>query len=114
MITSVENHPVAQPGMLSNDAAYENGPAERSLGKRAITRAAKGIAAVQKLLTGAKTVTTESKNFRVYKKNGNYETALQDFYSVKPVLTNPKQNRPHIIIYRKQTCWTNTYGNRWR
>ena len=72
MITSVENHPVAQPGMLSNDAAYENGPAERSLGKRAITRAAKGMAAVQKLLTGAKTVTTESKNFRVYKKNGNY------------------------------------------
>ena len=64
---------------------------KRGLWKRAITGAAKGIAAVAKLLTGATKVATSSKPFRAYRKNGNYETTQQDFYSVEPRLTKAKQ-----------------------
>ena len=45
---------------------------------RAIVQTAKGTAAVQKLLKGAEKVKTTSKNFRNYRKDGGYETALAD------------------------------------
>ena len=35
----------------------------------------------------------------------NYETALQDFYSVT-MLTNPKQNRPHIFTGNRRAGQT--------
>ena len=80
------------PGMLYSDAGYETDVERRSLKRRAITRAAKGIAAVEKLLTGATKVATQSKNYRAYKKNGDIQSALQDFYSVEPALVNKRQN----------------------
>ena len=81
----------ATHGMLHSDVEYETVMEKRGLWKRAITGAAKGMAAVAKFLTGATKVATSSKTFRAYRKNGNYETTLQDFYSVEPRLTKAKQ-----------------------
>ena len=64
--------------------------------KRAVTLAAKGLAALETLLTGAKKVPTVSKSYRLYKKKGSLETALNDFNSVEPVLTNQHANRPKL------------------
>ena len=100
MITSVENQPAAQQGMLSNDAAYESEPAERNVRKRAITRAVKGMVAVGKLLTGATKVATQSNKYRLYRKNGDINSAIRDFYSVEPMLT---QNRPNLFTARRRT-----------
>ena len=82
----------AEPsGMLLSDTAYEVDMEKSVLKKRAITQAAKGLAAAEKLLKGATKVATQSKSYRLYKKNGHYETALQDFYSVEPrLLNNPR------------------------
>ena len=93
-------------GMLHSDVRYETDMEKRSLWKRAITRAAKGMAVVGKLLTGATKVATPSKTFRAYRKNGNYETALQDFYSVEPRLTKPKQfgGRPSFNFGSKRSA----------
>ena len=77
-------------GMLHSDVGSEADMEKRGLWKRAITPAAKGIAAVEKLLTGATKVAAPSKTSRTYMKNGNYKTALQDFYSVEPRLRKPK------------------------
>ena len=100
MITSAETHHVAQQGMLSNDAAYESEPVERNVRKRAITRAVKGMAAVEKLLTGATKVATLSKKYRLYKKNGDIDSAIRDFYSVGTMLT---QNMPNLFTARRRT-----------
>ena len=53
---------------------------------RAVGQTAKGAAAVQKLLSGAKRARTTSKNYLTFRKDGGFETALADFNSVKPVL----------------------------
>ena len=114
IIASVENHPAVQQGMLNNDAAYESGPAERSQGKRAIFRAAKGMAVVQKLLKGATKVCTNSKNCVLYKKTGDRQTALKDFYSVNPKFIEPKQS-PDVHLRRVwwgQETLTGTAGDR--
>ena len=63
---------------------------------RALAKTAKGMAAVEKLLTGAKKVKTDSMNYRSFKKNGNYKVALADFNSVKPRVKKPNPNR---IVY---------------
>ena len=52
-----------------------------------------GMTAAQRLLRGAEKIGTKDKQFRTYIKTGNYDTALADFNSVKPVLetVNPKR-----------------------
>ena len=68
------------------------------LKKRGITQAAKGLAAVEKLLTGVREFRSISKNFRTYTKTGNMQTALEDFYSVKPyVAANRNKNTYHLF-----------------
>ena len=49
---------------------------------------------MEKLLADAKKVSTPSKNYRLYKKNGNLDTAIKDFHSVEPVLAGPNKSRP--------------------
>ena len=73
------------PQKYGNKAWYEFDNYGGDRGKRTVTRAAKELAAIETLLTGAKKVWTPSKNFRLYKKNGNLDTALKDFHSVEPV-----------------------------
>ena len=82
----------AVPQKYGNKAWYEFDNYGGDRGKRTVTRAAKGLAAMETLLTGAKKVWTPFKNFRLYKKNGNLDTALKDFHSVEPVLTLPYKN----------------------
>ena len=60
---------------------------------RAVSQTARGVLAARKLLAGAQKVETRSKKFRKYRKDGNYETALADFNSVKPVLRKKDLNR---------------------
>ena len=103
----------APHAMLHSDVGYETDMEKRSLWKRAITRAAKGMAVVEKLLTGATKVSTPSKTFRTYQKNGNYRTALQDFYSVEPRLTKPKRfgSRPSFDFGRRRDTQQPLIGN---
>ena len=102
----------APPRMLYSDAGYEIDVEKTGLRKRAISRAAKGMAALEKLLTGATKVHTSSKNFRLYKKNGNRQTALEDFYSVDPMLTKRNQ-RPKIHLrYSRTEVLVGTVGDR--
>ena len=105
----------APPGtLLYSDAGYEIDVEKMNRMKRAITRAAKGMAAVEKLLTGAKKVWTKSQNYRLYKKNGNQESALQDFYSVEPVLTIPIPKEKAKVCLGAWTEFTrSTYRDCW-
>ena len=90
-----------------NDAEDEGYTYERELKKRAITRAyaaAKGLLVMEELLTGAKKYMT-TKNARFYRKNGNRQTALADFNSVKPVVSRPNfdlgnRRLGEILIWR--------------
>ena len=61
-----------------------------------------GLVAAQKLLIGLRKAPTSSKNYRLYQKNGNAETAMKDFQSVGPrVVTNTKnQKRKLYNVYR--------------
>ena len=68
---------------------------------RALSQTARGIAATQKLLTGTQKVKTQSKKFRTYRKDGNLDTALADFNSVKPVLR--KKARDWDFWYGRQS-----------
>ena len=78
---------VAQRGAdLYYGTGYELNAKSTDLAARAIGQTAKGAAAIQKLLSGAKKVGTKSKNYQAFMKDGNSETALADFNSVKPVL----------------------------
>ena len=63
----------------------------RNLRKRSANLAAKGMAALEKLLNGATKYRTNSQA-RFYRKPGNRETALNDFNSVKPVLNRQNAN----------------------
>ena len=67
----------------------------RGLRKRSASLGAKGLAAMETLLTGTKKTRT-TKNARFYKKIGNRQTALDDFNSVEPVLAKYNPNRPQF------------------
>ena len=72
------------------------------------------MAAVGKLLTGAKKSWTQSTTYRLYKKNGNQQSAIQDFYSVEPKLAKRKPNSPTIGSWRGRSrqALTGTVGDR--
>lgn len=80
-------------GMIGTNAEYDIKP-EKGVRKRAINAATKGLVAVEKLLMGSRKATTSSKNYRLYRKHGNVNTAIQDFHSVEPrIITNKKTNK---------------------
>ena len=79
--------------------------------KRSITKAAQGLAAMEKILTGARKFRT-TKNSRNYRKNGNRETALKDFYSVEPVVSNIPQTRKWPLRGRAFDVHIGTVGDR--
>ena len=77
--------------IVYNDARGEGYTYKRDLTKRAITRAAKGLFVMEKLLTGTKKVAT-TKNARFYYKEDNRQSAFHDFNSVKQHLIKPNVN----------------------
>ena len=77
--------------IFNNAARDEDYTYNRGLTERSISTAKKGLLAMEKLLMGAKKVQT-NKRARFYRKNGNRQTALADFYSVKPAVTRPNMN----------------------
>ena len=82
-----------QPGVhMYYGAGYGINLEDMGLATRAIAQVAKGNAAVQKLLRGAKKVGSKSKIFYKYQKDGNIETAMHDFNSVLPKMETLRQN----------------------
>ena len=83
---------IALHGVSYNDASHETIKGRET---RAVTGAAKSVAALEKLLTSAKKVHTPSKNYILYRREGNLQTAMDDFYSMNPVWSkaNPKRRK---------------------
>ena len=81
----------ASHSILTNKALDDIGTNRRDLRKRSASLAAKGLAAVEALLTGTKKGAITRKA-RIYTKIGNSQTALNDFKSVEPVLTRVNIN----------------------
>ena len=79
----------ASQSILTSKALNKIGTYRRDLRKRSASLAAKGLAAVEAQLTGTKKGHITRKAI-IYRKNGNRQTALNDFKSVEPVLTRSK------------------------
>ena len=68
------------------------------------------MAAQRKLLLGSKSVPVKSEIYKRFEKTGDYETAIKEFYSVKP--SNVKERKSytlrvkstvmHVLHYLKQ------------
>ena len=103
-------------GEVINSAEYISDTERRYQRKRTITRAAKGLAVVENLLAGAKKVSTESKKYRLYTKEGDVETALYDFASVNPRMEAQTKRRKGPLITTKsgrtQKALIGTVGDR--
>ena len=69
----------------------------RALTKRSVSGAAKGIAAAEAILSGARKYRT-TKTARFWKKTGNLRTAIADFNSVQPVLDTRK---PYSVYWKQ-------------
>ena len=70
---------------------------------RALTPAvAKSIATLEKLLSDASKVKSSSKHYRLYTKDGNSQTAMDDFMSLEPVpaMTDPVRRRDGFTFHR--------------
>ena len=67
-----------------------------------------GLAALRKVLVGAKMVSTKSINYRKYKKPGTADTALADFYSVQP--RNIKEYRRRFEYGTRQDLVRNNFS----
>lgn len=61
-------------------------------------RAMKGFAAVEKLVSGAKSLSSKSIRHRRYQRQGDFETAKEEFYSLNPV--NVKEYSGQKQFYR--------------
>ena len=94
---------------LFDDAstAKHNDVEIRALTKRSLSQAAKGIAAAETILTGARKYYT-TKKARFWKKTGDLQTAIDDFYSIEPVVKRQhrssgnwyqsRNRRGHVLI----------------
>ena len=108
---SVAEHNSA-PRIAYNNAGYEIDGERQDLRKRAVlTPLFRGMAAADKLLTGARKFRTTKKS-RSYKKIGNRQTALEDFYSVEPVVQNIPQIRKWELRGRAVDVYIGTVGDR--
>ena len=95
---SVAEHDSA-PRAVYNDAGYEIDGERQDLRKRAVlTPLFRGMAAADKLLTGARKFRTTKKS-RSYKKIGNRQTALEDFYSVEPQIRKWELRGRAVDVY---------------
>ena len=70
---------------------------------RALTGAAKSVAALEKILTSAKKVKTPAKSYRLYRKEGTLQTAMDDFYSVEPIVRKRNPKIPSFVFSTGRT-----------
>ena len=78
---------------------------------RALTGAAKSVAALEKILTSAKKVNTQAKSYRLYRKEGTLQTAMDDFYSVEPVLKRLTPINESFVFRRRGRTNTSLIGH---
>lgn len=81
--------------------------------KKAASMTARGLMALRKLLSGSKKVPLNSKVYRRFEKPGDFETAMKEFYSVKPRnVKEHKDNKNFMIQFQAGRVITGNVGNR--
>lgn len=92
------------------DSAFVSNPAIK-IDKRAVPMAVRGLNALNKLLSGSSPMRATSDVYRRYEKPGDFETALREFYSVKPRNVRERKNNFHVQ-HQAGRVITGNVGNR--